>query len=324
MAKIKLNKDSGWKDWLKLVLLVIAGALIGVGVDVAVRPAEGEIEASVKLELAQEQVEATMISENGEEIAANIPTVEAIDGGELLTEECKEGEECGRGWWVDTSTPQAFMDAIYGLCVDTDGHYGSQCWDAANLFWQNYAGKTFSTCGTGAAKGSLDCYEQNAGEEFVMIWDASQLQPGDWVIFTNGTYGHVGMAIGYYNEGYISLLGTNQGGTPCQGGGSTANVINISLKNFGGAFRPKSYIIDPEPTPIIPITGCVEWHLAHGDTMSKIMYECEGFLEYGEVMNNYAKSWYSRYAVPGQSVYDGWHSESGIGLYADDWIDHKF
>ena len=127
--------------------------------------------------------------------------------------------------------------------------------------------------------------------------------------------------MGSYNNGYISLLGQNQGGSACEGGGSSTNIINISLKSFVGAFRPKTYI-KPEPTPI-PVSGCVLWHVERGDTMSKIMMECEGTIKYGEIMNEYAKTWYSLIYKPGQSVYDGWNSKSGVGLYAGDDIEHR-
>lgn len=324
MAKVKVsaNKQSGVKGWIKLILAIVVGLLAGAGIDLAVRPTkDGDlvVEASYQMELSEDQSEKAIIEDNGEMIEVDAVTVEAIDGDQLAEDECKEGEECGRGWYVDTSSPEAFRDAIYGQCIDTDGHYGSQCWDSMNLFFENYAGRTLSTCGTGAAKGTLNCWEYNAGNEFEMIWSADDIQIGDIVVFTNGQYGHIGMAMGPAMNGYVALLGTNQGGSACPGGGSSANIINISLKNFGGAFRPKEYI---KVEPIIPITGCLEWAVKHGDTMGKIMYECEGFLSYGEVMNAYAKSWYSRIVKPGQSVYDGWHSKSGVGLYSGDIIDH--
>ena len=50
--------------------------------------------------------------------------------------------------------------------------------------------------------------------------------------------------------------------------------------------------------------------------MSKIMLECENTVVYGEAMNAYAKTWYSLIYVPGQSVYDGWNSKTGVGLHA--------
>lgn len=327
-SKLDLRNIS-WKSVVTFIIVLILGLITGSGIGLSLSP-EGEmtVETDYAIELADEQREATIEATDGtiEVIAA--PTVESIDGAQLA-EECGEDEECGRGWYVDTSTPQAFQAGIINQCIDTDGHFGSQCWDAGNLFWQNYAGRALSTCGTGAAKGTIadGCYQKNAGDEFEMVWDANALQPGDWVVFTNGQYGHIGMALGYSNNGYIALLGTNQGGSPCSGGGSTANIINISLANFGGAFRPKSYIkAEPEPEPepeVVPVSGCVQWHVERGDTMSKIMLECENTVVYGSAMDAYAKTWYSLVYVPGQSVYDGWHSSSGVGLYAGDDIEHR-
>lgn len=313
------------RDIIKLLIPTIIALLAVVGINVAItQNEEGEwkIDVTATIELASEQM-PTLIETSEGVVEISTPTVENVDDNRS-TEDCGKDEECGRGWYVDTSTPEAFENATYGQCIDTDGHYGSQCWDLGNLFWQNYAGRSLSTCGTGAAKGILNCVDYNAGDEFVMIWNPEELQAGDWIVFTNGTYGHVGMALGGYNNGYVALYGTNQGGASCPGGGAASNVINISLKSFGGAFRPKSYIKpEPEPEPIIPITGCILWHVERGDTMSKIMLDCENTVVYGDAMDNYAKTWYSLIYKPNQSVYDGWQSETGVGLYAGDDIEHR-
>ncbi len=329
MSKISL-KNLTPKSVIVFVATIVLGLATGVGVDLAIRPTkEGDVivESNFNIELSEEQVPTVIETDEGEIETIEAPTVEEVDGNQLV-EECGEGEECGRGEYADVSSPTAFKNATLGRCIDTDGHYGSQCWDLANLFWQNAVNRWLSTCGTGAAKGTIQdgCWQQNASNDFEMIWDPTQLQAGDIVVFTNGTYGHIGMALGGYNNGYVALLGTNQGGSACAGGGSTANIINISLKNFGGAFRWKEYVQpEPEPEPVspIPISGCVQWHVLRGDTMSKIMLECEGTVVYGEAMNNYAKSWYSLIYKPGQSVYDGWHSKTGVGLYSGDDIEHK-
>lgn len=318
------------KQIISIILVAILGiaAGCGVGLNISAGFSEGtlNISAGFSMELADEQIPGLIETVEGEEVLdQNIVTVEEVAGNQIAVE-CPEGEECGKGQYIyaPTNTPIAFKDYVYGGCWNTDGYYGAQCWDLADLFFQNYAGRNFSTCGTGAAKGSWNCKEQNAGDEFDLIYDVTALQAGDWIIFSSGQYGHVGMAMGSYNNGYITLLGQNQGGSPCEGGGSSANIINISLKSFVGAFRPKSYI-KPEPTPTpLPISNCVQWHVAQGDTMSKIMLECEGTIVYGEPMNNYAKSWYSLVYQPGQSVYEGWQSPSGVGLYYGDDIEHRF
>ena len=305
---------------------VAAGCGFGININTGVSNNTITISAGFSMELADEQIPALIENAEGEEVTdENIVTVEEVTG-EQLVNECPEGEECGQGRYIyaPTDNPIAFKDYVIGGCWNTDGYYGAQCWDLADLFFQNYAGRNFSTCGTGAAKGAWNCKEYNAGDEFELIYNKEDLQAGDWVIFSSGKYGHVGMAMGSYNNGYVSLLGQNQGGSSCEGGGSAANIINISLSGFVGAFRPKSYI-KPEPTPApLPISNCVEWHVLKGDTMSKIMLECEGSVVYGEAMDNYAKSWYSLVYKPGQSVYEGWHSKSGVGLYAGDDIEHRF
>lgn len=325
-----LIKKFTLKQIISIILVAVVGvaAGCGAGLNISAGFSEGKlsISAGFSMELSDEQIPALIENSEGVEIYdENIVTVEEVAGNQIA-HECPEGEECGQGRYIyaPTDSPVAFKDYVYGGCWNTDGYYGAQCWDLADLFWQNYAGRNFSTCGTGAAKGSWNCKEYNAGDEFELVYNPEDLQAGDWIIFSSGTYGHVGMSVGTYNNGYIALLGQNQGGSSCEGGGSAANIINISLKSFVGAFRPKSYIKPaPEPEPI-PISGCVEWHVKRGDTMSRIMLDCEGTVVYGEAMDNYAKSWYSLVYKPGQSVYDGWHSKSGVGLYAGDDIEHRF
>lgn len=180
-----------------------------------------------------------------ESVEADGPVVDTDAGEGVSLLDCPEGEECGLGAyiWAPVDTPSAFKNYTIGKFFNTDGAYGSQCWDLADVFWQNVTSRRAQTCGTGAAKGMIadGCWQKNAGSEFLMIWDKSQIQPGDWIIFTNGQWGHVGMALGTYNNGYVTLLGQNQGGVADPQGGSAANIINISLKNFGGAFRLRRY-----------------------------------------------------------------------------------
>lgn len=326
LTKIKTN----YKKYLLSLAVIVVAILSGAGIDIVIRPNDdGEVvvETSFSLHLASKQQPALVETAEGEEVEEeDIVTVEEVSGNQLV-DECNEGEECGKGKYIyaPTETFTAFKDYTLGKCWDVDDHYGGQCWDLAALFWENYTndGRVLSTCGTGAAKGAWNCKEYNAGDEFALIYNKEDIQAGDWIIFGSGEYGHVGMALGSYNNGYVTLLGQNQGGAACSGGGSSTNIINISLKSFVGAFRPKTYIKpDPEPQPI-PISGCILWHVKRGDTMSKIMLDCEGTVVYGEAMDNYAKSWYSLIYKPGQSVYDGWHSKSGVGLYAGDDIEHK-
>lgn len=330
MDKIK----STVKRILPYIMPAVGGFLGGVLIvvlDIAISPTEIKTELRVEvdysIELSEEQKPALVETAEGELETISAPTVEEIDGNQVLAPE-SDLPDLGQGAYYDISSPQAFRDATYDKCLDLDGYYGSQCVDLYAAFQLSYANRWPDVCGTGAARGLWDCRDKNAGDEYELITDPTALQAGDWVIFGGGAYGHVGMAMGPFNDGYVALLGENQGGSSCAGGGAATNIINMSTKTFLGAFRPKAYII-PEPeqkseeTPI-PVSGCVRWHLLRGDTLSKIMLECENTVVYGEAMDAYAKTWYSLVYVPGQSVYDGWHkSQNGVGLYEGDDIEHR-
>lgn len=323
-------KTHGKNLALALFIFATLGLVFLIGAKDGKHEAEKQIEPQIikndtTIELSEEQKPALIDGADGvvEEISA--PTVELIDGEQVLAPE-NELPELGQGATYDVSTPQAFRAATEGKCIDLDGHFGSQCVDLAAAYWQSYANRWVSVCGTGAARGMWECKDQNAGEDFDLITDPTALQAGDWVIFGGGQYGHVGMALGGYNGGYVALLGENQGGRPCDGGGAATNVINMSTKTFLGAFRPKIYKVPeaPKVDPIIPYSHCVQWHLEQGDTLGKIMLECENTIVYGEAMDAYAKTWFSLNYKPGQSVYDGWYkSGNGVGLYAGDDIEHR-
>lgn len=304
----KKSTTSNWKKFKKFVVDNLSWTIpVGVAILCAIflivgQPAEdGSItldgskavitESTIEwIEQAQKDLQATItysdtdvdakiVTENGEQ-TVKLPTVESVDGVENPEDE-KLSEEDGKGAWHDTSSYLAYYNSVgIGNCINNA--YGAQCFALASDFWTNYSGRALNSCGTGAAKGTLNCWQTNAGDEFVMVWDKTQIQPGDWVVFTSGTWGHIGMAMGYYNNGYVSLYGQNQGGGYCAGGGAATNVINISLKDFGGAFRPKTYIHtdpDPEPTPdptptpsTEPVAGTkTTYTYVKGDYFSKVL-----------------------------------------------------
>lgn len=251
-----------------LVVGILGGSIVTTTLSIKDPETEKEVIIETKIEpgtsiiLAEEQVPAVIETDEGE-VEVNLPTVEAVDSANVTSLiECPEGEEeCGLGAYIyaPTETPEAFAEYTLGGCYDTDNAFNEQCWDYGDLFWQNYAGRRLSTCGTGSAKGSWegDCKFTNAGDEFELVFDSGDLQYGDWVVFNNGTWGHIGFAVGKPRNGYIALQAQNQGGGLCPGStmGGKVNVINISLAHFAGAFRPKTYVQPPEPEPELPETS---------------------------------------------------------------------
>lgn len=279
------------------ILAIIAGAIVGVTVNINISDSEKETKIEAKIDYSETKQPANItVGEQlidgvetgqgsiGDDVKVDsvdgveIPTIEAVEANGPVVEEnaeCPEGEECGRGAVypnLDISSPQAFANQTLGVCLDVDGYFGSQCWDEMAAFFMNYTGHTLYTCGTGAAKGTIadGCWQQNAGDQFTMIWDPTQIQAGDIAVYSTGTWGHIGMAMGGYNNGYFTLLGQNQGGAPCPGGGAAGNIINLSTRDFIGAFRPNIYIkVEPEPEPIPE--GEVVYTYVYGDYFSKVL-----------------------------------------------------
>lgn len=86
---------------------------------------------------------------------------------------------------------------------------------------------------------------------------------------------------------------------------------------------PGDYTPDPEPTPPTPepVASCDRIEVVEGDTLGAIMERCEGKIEWGETMNAYARSWKSTKVKLYPTVYDGWASPNGVGLFAGDIIE---
>ena len=265
-----------------IAVLAIVAAITGATININIE--QDKYNASI--EYSEEPQPAIVEDDMGElKEEEAIPTVEEVDGG--LFEDATtgvsvtEGEYEDLGWseWYNTSSPEAFRNDTIGKCITANNRYGAQCVSLARVFWWSYANRDVSTCGTGMAKGMMNCAEQNAGDDFEVYWSDAKwnIQAGDWLIFNGGQYGHVGMALGPVTNGYVALLGENQGGRACQGGGAATNIINISVKNLIGYYRPKAYIKPapapeptPEPTPK-PEDGKVTYTYVKGDCFSRVL-----------------------------------------------------
>lgn len=134
----------------------------------------------------------------------------------------------------------------------------------------------------------------------------------------NTTYGHTVMYL--YSTGTNSAMVNDANYVPL-----TVSTHNMNISGWVWVV-PGDYNPNPTPTPAptpAPVSSCKVINVAVGDTMSVIMKRCKGTVTWGEAMNNYARSWYSTKTRPGQSVYDGWISPTGIGLYAGDIIEWR-
>ena len=256
----KAKKKNYIKHLWKLILPVLLAIIAGLGATTIIKLNENKI--TLEIQYAEEnQPVYTDIGDVGEEV----PTIEEIDGGglfkDLMNVDNAEPDlyyELGSIEDVDTSSVEAFKASTMGRCIIASNYWGAQCVSLARAFWWSYAGYDVSTCGTGLAKGMMNCAEDNARDKFKVIWNADEIQKGTWIILDGSNTGHVCMALDKVNNGYVQCLGENQGGRLCNEGGSATNVINISVKNLIGGYTPLDYIEPepiPEPLPDAPDTG---------------------------------------------------------------------
>lgn len=264
------------------VVAGITGAAININIE------QGKVNATIIY--SQEEKPAMITDDRGEVIETTtyngeeIPTVDEVDGGMFEDENTglsiTEGNYSDLGWseWYPTNTPEAFRDATLGRCIIAGNKFGAQCVSYARVYWWSYANRDVSTCGTGMAKGMMNCADQNAGNDFEVHWGNNGIQDGDWLVSDGGTYGHICMALGPVTNGYVACIGENQGGHKCEGyGGAATNIINFNVKNVIGYYRPKAYIKpapQPSPTPSpspSPAEGGITYVVKSGDTLGAIL-----------------------------------------------------
>lgn len=262
MEKKKTTKKNNKWDTLKLYLPIAIAILGGLGITGFIKLNEKKI----TLEIEYGETKQLEYGDKGE-YTEEIPTVEEIDGGGRFQDTINVGDgenalyyELGAIEEVDTSSPTAFKNSTLNRCIVASNYYGAQCVSLARAFWWSYAGYDVSTCGTGLAKGMMNCSEENARDRFKVIWDKSEIQEGTWIVLDGTSTGHICMALSKTSGDYVTCLGENQGGVPCEYGvgGAGTNIINISLKNFIGGYTPLDYIVpepEPEPKPLPPNTG---------------------------------------------------------------------
>lgn len=146
----------------------------------------------------------------------------------------------------------------------------------------------------------------------------------------NTLYGHTVLYL--YSTGANTAMVEDANYTPL-----AVSTHNMDISDYVWVV-PGNYEPQPAPQPTTSSSAsesntetnttssapsCTLIDVKSGDTMGSIMSRCKGYVMYGETMNSYARSWLSTKVKPGQSVYDGWHSASGVGLYAGDIIRYE-
>lgn len=164
---------------------------------------------------------------------------------------------------VPTGTYEVFKAATLGNYYDIDGVFGAQCVDLGKLLWGNI-GYPLPYLKTGPEGYAYEIWtvsrEWNAGTDFTLIYNLSDVKKGDMIIIgptsVNGGAGHNAFADEDYTGGNtMLLLGQNQvDPSPTVGHATTLTRLNVSA--FLGAFRYKVWDgSSPEPSdPGYPVT----------------------------------------------------------------------
>lgn len=150
---------------------------------------------------------------------------------------------------LDISSYDAFRNATLGNGYDVDGANGYQCWDLGAELWGNtgnYVYPYLSTGGTGYAYGIWSAKELNAGTDFDLIYNLSDVKRGDMLVLDKGRFagdvsGHNGFADEDYSGGNtIMMLGQNQE-NPNPTTGHVTTIDSMNVAKFLGAFRFKRW-----------------------------------------------------------------------------------
>lgn len=155
---------------------------------------------------------------------------------------------------LPTDSYDAWKNAVNGNGYNVDYQYGCQCWDLASEFWYNVGFPTGypTTAGTHSAYGVWDDREQNAGDQFDLIYNMREIKRGDIIVFNrfaSNPDGHIGFADeDFVDTNSINILSQNNGGVPTPSGGTTTNVNDYDLQYFRGAFRYRAWVTPPTPT----------------------------------------------------------------------------
>lgn len=143
-------------------------------------------------------------------------------------------------WGTRTwNSVQAFMMKYpIGSAIDVDGYKGCQCVDYANAFWIGQVNRQIS-CGGDNARGIWQrAREYNAGSEFDLSTAWEFIQPGDWIVWGGGEYGHIGMAVATPDGDTVKIWDQNgQNGTPWPMGGKSLAASEKNNTDFLGYFR---------------------------------------------------------------------------------------
>lgn len=244
---------------------------------------------------------------------------------EATEEEWENDDAVGKGFTTD-------IDAVLSRRMadgNNDNGYGWQCsrytgWLATGTWSYSSSHPDY---GPVNGKDIASWLVNNYGFKYIDTPVAGAIGSGGF----NTLYGHTAMYL--YSTGSNTAMVNDANFVPL-----TVSTHNMNIDGWvwvvPGNYEPAPPVAIPEPeptpsetpqTPAEGVSGVVDrnrYVVERGDTLGDVMLRLEGYVDWGS-MNEYASSWYSTVVNPGQSVYAGWTSPLGVGLYAGDTIERR-
>jgi len=156
-----------------------------------------------------------------------------------------------------------WVKSYEGQGIDYDGAYGNQCVDLIKAYY-DYLGVT-------PVRGNANTYTYNALPDGWERIEGAEPQPGDILVYTGGSYGHVAIYTGD-NESYHQ----NWGGSYVQ----KVSGYNFSSMGYWGVIRPDFTDSDSYETDSANVTTDSEY-TSESDYSDESDYNYEPDYSYG-------------------------------------------
>lgn len=292
--------------------LLFAGLLaVAFGLCITIKYNSDHLQAEVKYSGENLPISVQGLGGNTEDYLESMNRIMNLD--QPAVEDSSENFNTGLGFYTT-------IDAILGRRLNdgnNDDGNGWQCsrytaWLATGQWSYNYQHPDYGPVnGKDIAQWLVDHY----GYKYID-------QPVEGAIGSGGfntKYGHTVMYL--YPTGANTAMVNDANFVPL-----TVATHNMNIEGWvwvvPGSYNPEPKPEPkPEPEPAPEPVKCDIRNVVAGDTLSAIMLEREGYIDWNS-MNDYAKKWHSIDYKITESVYDGWISENGVGLFAGDTIEY--
>ena len=288
--------------------LIIAGlAIIAFGLCITIKYNSDHLQAEIKYSGENLPISVQGLGGNTEDYLESMNRIMNLDQPAV---EDSENFNNGLGFYTT-------IDAILGRRLNdgnNDDGNGWQCsrytaWLATGQWSYNQQHPDYGPVnGKDIAQWLVDYY----GYKYID-------QPVEGAIGSGGfntRYGHTVMYL--YSTGANTAMVNDANFVPL-----TVATHNMNIEGWVWVV-PGSYEPEPEPEPVPPAPEPIKCDIRNviaGDTLSAIMLEREGYIDWSK-MNDYAKKWHSVKFKLTENVYSGWISENGVGLFAGDTIEY--